>query len=84
MSGGYFDYFYLRLEDLAKDIAPTVTQEEKELSEFLLDLSIVLHDLEWWKSCDVGYEEFQDTWVKFKNKWLKEEKNHFRGDEYLS
>ncbi len=71
MSGGRFEYFYLRLEELAKDIAPVTTEEERELSNLLLDLSAVLHDLEWWKSGDIGYEDFCETWIKFKKVWLK-------------
>ncbi len=70
MSGGYFDYFYLKLEDLAKDIAPEVSLEEKELSDLLLDLSEVLYTLEWWKSGDTSYEDFQESWLKFKETWL--------------
>jgi len=89
MSGGHFDYFYLRLEDLAKDIAPQVTPEEKELANLLLDLSVVLHDLEWWKSQDINYEDFKRSWFKFKEAWLKKEIPELslypiREDEYLA
>ena len=35
------------------------------------DLVKVLHDLEWWKSCDIDEDDYRKTLNEFKNKWLK-------------
>ena len=45
---------------------------DKELDELCKDLTVVLHDVEWWQSSDIGEEEYRKTVSKFKKKWLKQ------------
>ena len=71
MSGGAFDYFYLRLEDVADQIYREVSDEEKTLAELLRDLAKTLKALEWWKSGDTDFEDFKEEFDKFRAKWLK-------------
>ena len=71
MSGGSLDYFYYQLEEVGEGRIRKCSKEEKILSRLCVDLSAVLHDLEWWYSDDIGEEEFKKTWNKFCKKWLK-------------
>lgn len=61
-SGGSYDYLYQKIDIYAYD---------DELTEMLEDLAKVLHDLEWWQSCDIDEEDYRKTLNEFKNKWLK-------------
>jgi len=59
MSGGSWDYFYSRLEDVAtRLIDSNINQSEavlrKALGVLLLKCSKALHDIEWVDSCDYG------------------------------
>ena len=81
MSGGRFDYFYLKLNALITDIEYDydlnkikLSTEERELKRLLIDFSSLLHDYEWWKSGDDSEEDFIKSFNKFKRKWLKEMK----------
>lgn len=65
MSGGYFNYFYMRLDEMA------VRMEDPELEAMVADLAKVLHDLEWWKDDDISEEQYRKTVNAFKNKWLR-------------
>lgn len=38
------------------------------------DLVKVLHDLEWWQSCDCDEKRYRETVTKFKKKWFKQTK----------
>ena len=71
MSGGAFEYFYYKLEEIANLIYEHRSKEEIILSDLLRDLSEVLHDLEWYRSGDTDFEDFKKSFDKFKNKWLK-------------
>ena len=79
MSGGRFDYFYLRLNEFIMDIEYDydlnkkikLSTEERELKRLLIDLSSLFHDYEWWKSGDDSEEDFIKSFNKFKRKWLK-------------
>lgn len=64
MSGGAMDYIYFRFEEYADMV------EDKEISELLRDLGKVLHDEEWYKSADIGKEEYLETLSAFKQKWF--------------
>jgi len=46
---------------------------DEEMNDLIKDLCDVLHDLEWWRSCDCSEEHYRNTLAKFKAKW-------FRGD----
>ncbi len=74
MSGGSYDYTCFRVKE---------TYENKmfdvELNEMIVDLYQVLHDLEWWKSCDIGEEQYRKTVQVFKDKWFGERDKNLRG-----
>lgn len=65
MSGGSFDYMYSRIEDTYVGF-----MEDEDLNELMKDLCEVLHDLEWYKSCDVGEKDYKESVNKFKDKWF--------------
>lgn len=71
MSGGAFDYFYLRLEEFADQVYKERSEEEKIIADLCRDLAKVLEDLEWYRSGDTGYKDFKKSFDKFKKKWLK-------------
>jgi hypothetical protein len=79
MSGGRFDYFYSKLNELLADIEYDydlnkkikLSTEERILKRLLTDLSSLLHDYEWWKSGDIDEKDFIKSFNKFKRKWLK-------------
>ena len=83
MSGGRFDYFYSKLNELIADIEYDydlnkkikLSTEERKLRKLLIDLSSLSHDYEWWKSGDNSEEDFIKSFNKFKRKWLKEAKD---------
>lgn len=64
MSGGSFNYKYQELDEY---IGHT---HDSELDGLLIDLRNVLHDLEWWQSCDYSEDQYRTSLKKFKKKWL--------------
>lgn len=74
MSGGSFNYGYLTVDKLY-----TGKMCDEELNKMMKDLNNVLHDLEWWKSCDYSEEQYRETVDKFKNKWLKDDEHKRKG-----
>lgn len=64
MSGGSMDYVCYRVEDAASMTC------DPEFAELLRDAAKVLHDEEWWKSCDTSKETYLETLATFKAKWL--------------
>lgn len=44
--------------------------EDDELNEMVSDFIEVLHDLEWWQSCDHSEEVYRATAERFKSKWF--------------
>lgn len=69
MSGGSYNYKYLDIQD-------TYVGEmyDNQLNEMINDLTDVLHDLEWWRSCDIGEEDYRNTVTRFKRKWFKKDR----------
>ena len=65
MSGGSMDYIYYHVDEAASMC------EDVELSELLYDASKVLHDEEWWKSCDYSEDTYRESLAEFKAKWFK-------------
>lgn len=65
MSGGSMDYICYRVDEAASMC------EDAELAELLHDASEVLHDEEWWKSCDISEDKYRATLAKFKAKWFE-------------
>ena len=43
-----------------------------EMNDLIKDLCIVLHDLEWWQSCDSSEERYRKTLSTFKKNGLRE------------
>jgi len=65
MSGGSYDYTCFRVEEAYEN-----KMFDVELNEMIMDLCQVLHDLEWWQSCDIGEEQYRKTIQVFKDKWF--------------
>ena len=65
MSGGSYNYTcYLVEEEYVG------AMHDAELDEMMKDLVDVLHDVEWWQSCDIGEDDYRKTVKAFKAKWL--------------
>lgn len=47
---------------------------DSQLNEMMKDLVKVLHDLEWWQSCDCDEKRYREEVTKFKKKWFKQTK----------
>ena len=67
MSGGSYDYKFQTLDDYYVG-----RMHDKEMDELLKDLIEVLHDLEWWISCDIDEDQYRKTLSEFKNKWIRQ------------
>jgi hypothetical protein len=65
MSGGSFDYGYAKFWN---DYSGKM--EDDIMEEIINDLSKVLKDLEWYKSCDIGKEDYFEAVKNFKAKWI--------------
>ena len=64
MSGGSMDYICYRVEDAAS------MTHDPEFAELLRDAAKVLHDEEWWMSCDTSRETYLETLSAFRAKWF--------------
>ncbi len=53
MSGGSYDYFYTKLDDMADSIR-LINPERKAFVKHLKKVVKALHDIEWVDSCDYG------------------------------
>lgn len=69
MSGGSYNYMYSSIE-----YEYAGKMHDSQLNAMMKDLVDVLHDLEWWQSCDSSEERYRDTVRKFKKKWFKQTK----------
>ena len=69
MSGGSYNYMYSRIE-----YEYAGKMHDSQLNAMMKDLVDVLHDLEWWQSCDSSEERYRETVRKFKKKWFKQTK----------
>jgi hypothetical protein len=69
MSGGSYNYMYCRINDEYVD-----RMFDSQLNSMMKDLVDVLHDLEWWQSCDCSEETYRESVNKFKKKWFKQTK----------
>ena len=64
MSGGSMDYVCYQVESAAS------MTHDQEFAEMLRDAAKVLHDEEWWQSCDTSKETYLETLDAFKAKWF--------------
>ena len=64
MSGGSMDYVCYQVESAAS------MTNDQEFAEMLRDAAKVLHDEEWWQSCDTSRETYLETLAAFKAKWF--------------
>lgn len=69
MSGGSYSYIYRRVEEECVD-----RMFDSQLNEMMKDLIRVLHDLEWWQSCDSDEKRYRESVTEFKKKWFKQTK----------
>lgn len=65
MSGGSMDYVCFHVDEAASMC------EDVELAELLRDAANVLHDEEWWKSCDYSEDTYRKSLAEFKAKWFE-------------
>ena len=69
MSGGSYCYMFNRIEE-----EYVGRMFDSQLNSMMKDLVEVLHDLEWWQSCDSDEKRYRETVKKFKKKWFKQTK----------
>ena len=54
MSGGSWDYFYSRAQDVAERLMSEPSPERRALGRNLALIAKAMHDIEWVDSCDYG------------------------------
>lgn len=69
MSGGSYNYMYSRIE-----YEYAGKMHDSQLNAMMVDLCELLHDLEWWQSCDCDEKRYREAVTKFKKKWFKQTK----------
>lgn len=69
MSGGSYNYMYSRIE-----YEYAGKMHDSQLNVMMNDLVDLLHDLEWWQSCDCDEKTYRESVKKFKKKWFKQTK----------
>lgn len=69
MSGGSYSYVYCKVENECVG-----RMFDRQLDEMMKDLCELLHDLEWWQSCDYSEDTYRESVKKFKKKWFKQTK----------
>ena len=52
---------------IARNLNP---MHDRELSELIADVTCLLHDLEWYESCDISEDKYKESVNKFKKKWM--------------
>ena len=77
MSGGSYNYIYSQLENECEG-----QMYDAEMNMLIKDLCKVLHDLEWWQSCDYSEEQYRETVARFKEKWFKGDRKQI-AKEYI-
>lgn len=75
MSGGHFNNNYsyetLRYDIFGYEDKPVNVFEDKEISELVWDVFDLIHDLDWYKSCDTCEETYIKKKLAFKKKWFE-------------
>ena len=70
MSGGSYCYKYCEVDDYYVG-----AMYDEELNEMMKDIVKVLHDVEWWQSCDIGEDSYRKTVKEFKDKWFNSDRS---------
>lgn len=65
MSGGYYNYGYINIEQYKGHM------KDPEINALLEDFSELLQELEWCDSGDTSESEYRASVKKFKDKWLR-------------
>ena len=65
MSGGSMNYICFTVAEAADCV------RDKEIHDLMVDLSDLLHDLEWYESGDYSEEPYKKRLAEFKAKWFK-------------
>lgn len=74
MSGGRFNYMDLNLRDEIfgwSDKWHNVF-EDREISELVWDILALIHDYDWYVSCDTCKDTYLKAKAEFKRKWLSD------------
>lgn len=64
MSGGHYDYFCWKMNELDGEF------KDKELDDLWRDMKKIAKELEWWQSCDTSEKTYRREVAKFKEKWF--------------
>ena len=74
MSGGYFDYRndMVKSEIFGYNDTFTNVFEDREISELIWDVFDLIHDFDWYKSCDTSKVDYLNAKDAFKDKWLRQ------------
>lgn len=65
MSGGSMNYLCYKIEEEAVGYMC-----DAELDELMRDIANLLHDCEWWHSCDYSEDSYRKSAAEFKRKWF--------------
>ena len=79
MSGGHWDYQNDHLQNYIfgweRDGKVPNALEDRELSNLVWDVFNLLHDFDWYISCDTGIDTWKRKKKAFKDKWLKPDRS---------
>lgn len=73
MSGGSYCYMFNRIEE-----EYVGRMYDSQLNAMMKDLVDLLHDLEWWQSCDYGEDTYRKTVAEFKKNGLNKQRLMFK------
>ena len=73
MSGGHFNYIDQRAKNEIFGYFGEEKEnvfEDREISELVWDVFELIHDFDYYKSCDTGKEDYIKSKAAFKKKWF--------------
>lgn len=90
MSGGYFNYANNSLQDAIFTQSWGGTRDPKddpfhdlEISDLVFDIFGLIHDLDYYKSCDYGEGTYRKCLTEFKDKWFAKGARQKRMAKYI-
>ena len=90
MSGGYFNYANNSLQDAIFTQSWTGTRDPKddpfhdlEISDLVFDVFGLIHDLDYYKSCDYGEGTYRKCLTEFKDMWFAKGARQKRMAKYI-